>query len=142
MARGTAAEASEKWGRRLKGATADITKGIDRVTQAPGIAAAKQANVFAQKVAASVADGTWQKAVAGVSVEDWKKAAKEKGVARISAGVDGAATSHVAVMEKILQAVDASVAAVNQTPRGDLETNINRSATFQREMAKRKIRGK
>lgn len=139
MARISGAEASEKWGRRLKGATSDIAKGIARVTQAPGIAAAKQANVFADKVAKSVTEGRWQAAVASVSVEEWKRAATEKGVGRITQGVDGAAAKHAAVMEKIIAAVDQSVAVVNQTPRGDLETNINRSATFQREMSKRKI---
>ena len=37
---------------------------------------------------------------------------------------------------ELLQAVDNAVNVTNQTPRGDLEQNLNRMNTFVREMAK------
>ena len=38
---------------------------------------------------------------------------------------------------KLLAAVDAAVSVVNQTPRGDLNTNVQRAVTFMTEMSKR-----
>jgi hypothetical protein len=140
MARVTASEYSEKWVRRLGQSTEDIRKGINRVTEAPGIKAAKQQNAMITNLNKAVTDGTWAKQVAGVSLEDWKKSAIDKGVARIGAGVTAAAASQVQMAERLLVAVDASVAEANKTPRGDLEANITRMTTFARGMAARKLR--
>lgn len=137
MAKLSAQEMQDKWSRRLKAAGPDISMGIDRVTQAPGAKAAAQANVMAANLAARIADGTWQRNVAKVSVDQWKQAAKAKGVPRIAAGVDAAKDKTVDMFGKVLSAVDASVQVVNQTPRGDINQNISRAVTFMQEMAKR-----
>lgn len=137
MAKLTASEMTDKWQRRLKAAGQDISAGIDRVTQAPGAKAAAQANVMAANLAARIADGTWQRNVAKVSVDQWKTAAKMKGVPRIAAGVDAAKDKATDMFGKVLSAVDASVQVVNQTPRGDINQNIQRAVTFMQEMAKR-----
>ena len=134
MARVNASEYAEKWGRRTKVATEDYRKGVERVSQAPGEKAAAQAALFAQKVAEAVASGKWQRSVAGVSLQDWKTAALQKGAGRIAAGVDGASKKQVAMAEKLLANVDRAVAAANQTPRGSIEDNINRMVTFARTM--------
>lgn len=142
MAKISAQEYAEKWGRRLKGSTEDIRRGIDRVKVAPGKAAAAQKDLMKAKLIAALDDGTWERMVSGVSLEEWQSAAKDKGLNRIAAGVDGAATKQVVMAEKLLKAVDESVAQVNRTPRGTLEDNINRMTTYAREMHKRKIKGK
>jgi hypothetical protein len=138
MAKVTAEEYAEKWGRRLSGATADITRGIDRTTEAPGLKAAKAQDKMLSKVTEAVSSGRWAKKVGAVSLEDWKNAAKNKGVGRISQGVQSALPSQAAMAAKLLAAVDAAVAAVKVMPSTTLEDNIARSATYMREMAKRK----
>lgn len=140
MAKLSAEEYAEKWGRRLKGSTEDIRKGIERTTEAPGIRAAKAKDLMKAKLIASIEDGTWERNVSKVTLQAWQDAAINKGVGRIGAGVDGAMDNQVVMAGKLLQAVDESVAAVNKTPRGDLEANINRMTTFAREMNKRKIK--
>lgn len=140
MAKVTAQQYADKWGRRLKGATQDIRDGIDRVTEAPGKRAAAASDRMRTNLLASIDDGTWASQVAKVSVEDWKSAAKEKGIGRIAQGVDSALPSQALMAEKLLAAVDATVAEVNRTPRGGLEENIQRMTTFARGMAKRKLR--
>ena len=134
MARVNASEYAEKWGRRTKGATDDYRKGVERTSTAPGELAAQQADLMARKVAESIASGKWQRAVAGVSLQDWKTAALNKGAGRIAAGVDGAQTKQVQMAEKLLANVDRAVAAANQTPRGSFEDNINRMISFARSM--------
>lgn len=137
MAKVDASAYADKWSRRLKAATPDIQAGIKRVTQAPGAKAAAQAQVMLNNLAARVNDGTWAKAVGSVSLADWQNAALNKGVQRISAGVDSAQGKVQAMAGKLLAAVDGAVSVVNQTPRGDLQSNIGRAVTFMNEMSKR-----
>jgi len=137
MARVTAQEFADKWGRRLKAATPDIQAGIKRVTVAPGVKAAAQSAVMLNNLSARVNDGSWGRAVAGVSLSDWQNAASTKGVARIAQGVDGAQGKVANMAVKLLAAVDGAVSVVDRTPRGDLQTNIGRAVTFMNEMAAR-----
>jgi hypothetical protein len=137
MAKVDATQMQDKYSRRLKAAGQDITAGINRTTVAPGAKAATQAQVMVNNMAARVADGTWQRRVAGVTLEQWKAAAINKGVGRIAAGVDQAKEKTIAMFGKVLSAVDQAVAVVEQTPRGDLNTNIQRAVTFMNEMSKR-----
>lgn len=137
MARVDAQGYAEKWSRRLKGATPDIQAGIKRVATAPGVAAAQQQSAMLANLQARVADGTWARRVAGVSLQDWQAAALNKGVNRITAGVDAAQAKVAAGAQTLLAAVDAAVSVTNQRARGSLEDNINRATTFMREMSKR-----
>lgn len=137
MARVDAAGFADKWSRRLKAAGPDIQNGIKRVTVAPGVKAAAQAQVMLNNLAARVNDGTWARRVGSVSLADWQNAASTKGVQRLTAGVDAAQQKVQMMAQKLLSAVDGAVAAVNATPRGDIEANINRAVTFMREMSAR-----
>ncbi len=136
MARVDASQFADKWSRRLKAATPDIQAGIKRVSQAPGQKAAAQAQTMLNNLAARVNDGSWAKAVGNVSLTDWQNAALNKGVQRISAGVDNAQAKVQTMAGKLLAAVDQAVAQTNQTPRGDLQANINRAVTFMNAMSK------
>ena len=75
--------------------------------------------------------------MASVSLSDWQDAAANKGAQRIAAGVDGSLPKTTVMMGKVLNAVDGALADISNTPRGDLETNIQRSANFARGMAAR-----
>lgn len=140
MAKVTAEEYAEKWSRRLKGSTEDIRRGVDKVTVAPGLAAAKSADKMLAKLTEAVQSGMWANQVAGVSLEDWKTAFNVKGIGRIAAGVDAATPSQVVMATKLLKAVDESAAIANALPKVTLEDSINRMTTFVREMNKRKLR--
>ncbi len=140
MAKVTAEEYAEKWGRRLKGSTEDIRRGVDKVTIAPGVQAAKQAQKMLAKLTDAVNSGMWANQVSAVSLDDWKLAFNLKGINRIAAGVDAAAPAQVAMATKLLKAVDESAAIANALPKVTLEDSINRMTTFVREMNKRKLR--
>lgn len=132
----TADEFSEKWGRRLKGSTEDIRKGVDRVTKAPGEQAAKQVAKMRANLVAAIDSGKWGKRVASVTLDDWKTDMKEKGINRISAGVDGAAEDMKDFAQQLLPAISAAQSKIENMPSITLEDNISRSAAFLREMAK------
>lgn len=136
MAKLTATEAAEKHGRRLKASTDDIIKGVNRVTEAPGKKAAAKKDKMRTNLMAKIDDGTWERRVAAVPVEDWKKSMIDKGVGRIAAGIDGANSKMVAFYEQLLPAVDAARNKIATMPDITLEDNINRVSTYLREMGK------
>ena len=139
MAKVTPQEYAEKWGRRLKGSTEDIRRGINRVSEAPGIAAARQSDLRLAKVTESISSGRWAARVAAVPLDEWKKKTMDKGLTRIASGVDAAQATQGQMATELLANVDSAVAVANQTPRGTLEDNITRMTTFVREMAKSKL---
>ena len=89
---------------------------------------------MARKVAESIASGKWQRAVSGVTLQEWKNAALNKGAGRIAAGVDGAQQKSMQMAEKLLAAVDSAVSQTNAIPRGSFEDNVQRMVTFARAM--------
>lgn len=137
MARVSPQEYAEKWGRRLKGSTEDIRRGVSRVTEAPGVAAAKAADRYASGVADAVTSGRWQQRVGAVSTEEWKTKTIQKGVARIGQGVDSAMVSQADMATKLLADVDAAASKANAMPKGTIEDSIARMSTFAREMHQR-----
>ena len=140
MAKVTPQEFAEKWARRTQGATQDYIRGIDRVTEAPGVKAAEKAEKLLAELTRVINDGTWQERVSGVSLSSWKASAKDKGAGRISAGVQGAQQDVQRFATELLQAVDSASAEVNAMPDLTLEDRIQKSVAFQRRMAEFKRR--
>lgn len=136
MAKVTAEEFAEKHARRLKGAIGDMRTGIEKVTSAPGAAAAKKADKMLANVTAKIQDGTWAKRVAAVPLDVWKAKMINKGLARVSGGIDDAHDKVVAFAGQLLPAVDAAQSKIKAMPDLTIEDSINRMTTFVREMAK------
>jgi len=140
MARVNATQYAEKWGRNLKNSTQDIRQGVERVTTAPGAQAAKKSAKYLEGIQRAVANGTWQKNVAAVTLQDWQEKTINKGIGRISAGVDGAQTKQVAMAEKLLAAVDSVKAKVDGMADTTLDDRLNRMVAFARGMSEKKIK--
>jgi len=136
MAKVNAQEFQEKHARRLKASTADIQRGIERVTTAPGKLAAAKADKMKARIDEAISSGRWAKKVGAVSLSDWQNKAITKGIPRIASGIDAASDKVQAFASKLLPAVDAAVAKIKGMPDLTLEDSINRSAAYMREMAK------
>jgi len=136
MAKLTAKEFQEKHNRRLKAATEDMRLGVERVTEAPTLKAAKSVNKMRVNILKSIDDGKWEAGLKRVSLEDWKSKMINKGVGRVAAGIDEAADKVVAFAEKLLPHIDAGKAAIDKLPDVTLEDSIQRMTTFTRHMAK------
>ena len=117
-----------------------MAMGADRVTEAPGMKAAQKADKMLAGVQRAISDGSWQKAVASVTLPEWQEAYKMKGIPRVAAGVDGAMNKQVQMAERLLSAVDAAVAEVDRMPDTTLEDRINKSVAYMRKMAEAKIK--
>ena len=140
MARVTPEEYAEKWGRRLKGSTEDIRRGISRVQVAPGAVAVQHQDKLVARFNEAVNSGRWAASTRAVSLTDWQTKAIDKGVNRIGAGVDAAQPSQAQMAQRLLASVDAAASKARALPSTTIDDNINRAATFMREMAKSKGR--
>lgn len=136
MPRLTPEEFQEKHARNLKGSLDDIRKGIDRVTVAPGVKAAKKVEKLKTKWLAKVDDGTWAKNVAGVSLDEWKRKFKDIGVGRIGTGIDGAKDKVIDFAGQLLPHIATGQAALEGDADLTLEDSIARMTKFVRHMAK------
>ena len=135
MAKLTAAEFQEKHARRLKAAVEDVRKGIDRVTENPCEKAAAKQDKMLTNLTAAVTSGKWAAGLKRVSLEDWKKKARDIGVNRIAAGIDGAKEKTIAFAEQLLPHIDREKSKIASMPDVTLDDNINRMTSFVRGMA-------
>ena len=135
MAKLTATEFQEKHARRLKAAVEDVRKGIDKVDVNPCEKAAAKQDKMLTNLTAAVTGGKWAAGLKRVTLEEWKKKARDIGVNRIAAGIDGAKTKVVAFAEQLLPHIDRGQEKIKAMPDVTLDDNINRMTTFVRHMA-------
>lgn len=133
MARVTADQAAAKWQSRLSAATQEITNGVNGVTVAPGVAAAKQKALWLSRVQAS--QDKWAKRVSAVSLSDWQTKMVNVGIPRIAQGATANQPKVATFMAEFLPYMDRGVAKVKAMPKNGLEDSIARSATMIRHAA-------
>ena len=136
MAKVTPEQYAEKQARNLQNSLPDIRQGIERVSSAPGQKAAAAQQRMKDNLNKSIDDGRWAKKVAGVSLEEWKSAALNKGVDRIASGIDNAHDKQVQMAGRLLAAVDQSASKVRSMPKGTLSDSIARMTAFVTDMSK------
>lgn len=121
-----------QWASRLASSTQRITDGVNGVTVAPGQAAARQADVWANNVQAS--KGKWSARVAAVTLPEWQAAMITKGAPRVASGAQAAQPKFGQFMAQLLPHIAATRAAL--PARGNLDQNIARMVAFTQGMSK------
>lgn len=135
------AEFQEKHARRLKGAVQDIRAGIERVTESPMAKAASKEQKMVQNLQAAVSSGKWRSGLNRVSLDDWKKAAIDKGLNRIAAGVDGSKAKVTAFAADLLSYESTLQGTVQNMPDLTIEDSIARATSWIRGMSKFQRKG-
>jgi len=138
MAKLTASEFQEKHARRLKGAVEDVRRGIDRVTENPCEKAAAKQDKMLSNLTAAVQSGKWAQGLKRVSLDTWKRKARDIGVNRIAAGIDGAKDKVIEFAEVLLPHIDRGQEKIKAMPDITLDDNINRMTSFIRHMSELK----
>ena len=136
----TSQEVTDKWKKRLKGSTEEIRKGVDRVTTAPSSEAIKKQEKMLAKLIEAIESGRWKKGLEKYSLEDWKRDMKEKGITRISQGVDSADAKMTEFYDWLLPRVEDGKRKIDAMPDVSLEDNIARMTTYIRHMADKKYK--
>lgn len=127
---------AEKHARRLKASTADIKRGIENVTESPTAKAADASTKMLQNLTEAVNSGKWGRRLKAVSLEDWKAATINKGLARIPAGIDAAHDKQVAFAGQLFPFEDRVMAMVDKLDDLTLDDSIARVTLWMREMSK------
>lgn len=115
------------WVTGLSGATQKISDGVDRVTQAPGVAAAAQADVWANNVAAAK-----QKFIDNsrrVSLSEWQTATKAA-VGNVATGAQRKQQKFITAITPVLSHIAAGQGKLANMPRGSYAQNVQRMTTF------------
>ena len=130
----TATEYAEKHAARLKASIPEIRRGVERVTESPTAKAAARSDKYLQGVQQAVADGRWQAGLLAVSLQEWKQKTLEKGLVRISTGIDAARSKVVAFASELIPFENALLETIDGMPDMTLEDSIARSAAWIRGM--------
>lgn len=128
--RATPSGAADKWAGRLSGATAEITAGIDRVTEAPGAKAAAKSAKWMAAIQASQAK--WERNVAAVSLQTWKDLFKTVGVPRIAQGAQAKKGKFASFAAEFFPHLNEGIARVQSMPDLTFEDRINRAVEMMR----------
>jgi len=136
MAKVNANEFAEKWARRLQSATPDIERGINRVSTSPTQKAASKQDKMLANLTRAVQSGKWAAGLNKVSLTDWKAAAIQKGIPRISQGVSGAQPKVAQFATKLLAHQDSLKSEIDNMPDLTIEDSINRMVAWTRGMSK------
>jgi hypothetical protein len=130
--KGTPQEVADKWASRLAGATADIARGVSRVTVAPGQKAAQKADKWATNTLNAKAK--WQRRVGSVSLADWQNAMTTYGAARVATGAN-AKKNRVADFQAELQPhIDRGQQKLASMPTDTFEQNLARMTAWAQHM--------
>lgn len=121
------AKAAANWKARMSTAGTAYTDGINSVTSSPMEAAAQAQDSYAQGVAEAVATGRYARGLRRVTMADWKRAATEKGAARLASGATAAAPK----VEKFWVSFGPKLAQVTEQtramPKGTFEERQQRA---------------
>lgn len=136
----TGADFQAKHSKNLKAASDEIRKGVEAVTEAPGVKAAARKDVYVAKVTSSEVHDRWARNVAKVPLEEWKKDMLEKGVGRISAGLDRSAGRITDFGDKLLAHIKSIKPAFDARRPITIDESANKAADWIREMGKFKYK--
>lgn len=136
MARLTPQEAAARWSQGVSQNVNRYAEGVQRVTQAPGQAAAAKADKYAAGVNASIQSGKWKNRTASVSLAAWQDATVNIGAARLGQSATAKVGKMEAAMSQLLPAVDAARNTVRAMPDTTLEQRVQRMVRFSQEMSK------
>lgn len=131
----TAEQIAEKWARNASAATQSMKEGVQGVTVSPMEKAANAQDAYLAGVQRAVSTGKWQRGLRSVSLAQWKDDMINKGIPRISQGVNNAKAKYTQFMRELMSHVGQIKQELETMPRGDLETNLNRMMYNARRMA-------
>lgn len=129
----TAAQASANWATGMNNAVSSgaVTRGVQAVNQAPGQLAANAVQLWTQQVSSMATQQKWAQRVAAVSLNSWQQDTINKGIPRITGGVqestgpNGKATSFFNALIAYEQSGLSSL-----PPRGGFNNNVNRATAW------------
>lgn len=140
----TPQQIAAKWRANTASSTQAMEQGVNAVTESPTAKAAAAVDRMVAGIQRAAQEGKIQAGLMRVSLEDWKKKMREKGIPRVSQGVATAEGDFAAFMGEFMPHLDQLKSKLSSMPRGTLEQNISRmietvrhNASFRRSGSRR-----
>ena len=134
MAHGTAQDVTAKWLSRLQQAQQEMTAGVNRVTVAPGQAAAAKRQKWINALQDPATQDKWARNVASVSLSQWQQAMNDYGIARVAQGAQAKQQKFEAIMSSLLTYIDQGVNQVKQMDDSNYAAREQRALAMMRWM--------
>lgn len=134
MASAKATAAAKEWVSGLSGSTQKIKDGVMNVREAPGIAAARKKDKMRMNLLAAIDDGTWERAVSSVTLQQWQDRFLKVGVDRIAQGAAASESKMAMALDSVLAYQDNLREQIKSMPDLTPEQRIQRMVTFVRGM--------
>lgn len=137
----TPEEYRKKHATRLKQAIEDMRQGVERVSEAPGAKAARAADKWHNRISDTATRDKWARRVSAVGLDEWKAKMIQKGLPRVSGGIDGAADKVEAFAAELFAHQNRLLQEIERMPDLTLEDSIARATAWIRGMAQFKRGG-
>lgn len=134
MARVTPEEAADYQIAGITAATEKMRKGAERLTVSPTERAAAKKDKMLARLTEAIQNGSWERGLRRVTLEDWRKAYIEKGLGRVASGAQNARPKLVNFFTQFLPYVDRAKAEIDKMPDLTIEDSANRAAAWVRKM--------
>jgi len=128
-------QAANLYATNLGNSTERIRIGVESVTESPTAKAAKQKAKYIAGVTKAANDGTWERGLLRVTLQDWKDAFLSKGLDRIASGANAAIPKMEAFYSKLFPFQNNLLTKIDAMPDVTLEHSIARSTAWIRGMA-------
>lgn len=121
----TAQQATSKWTSRLQGATQEMTQGVQRVTTAPGTAAAAKYDKWLAGIQANAQK--WRRNVAAVPLQAWQSSMINIGIPRVGQGAQAKAGKYEAFANDFYPFLQQQMVKVNAMPDNTFEARLQKA---------------
>ena len=135
MPKVNAKEYASKWKSNLDASTETIKLQVAKVTVAPTLEAIKKKDKMKANINKAIDDGSWERGLRSVTLEDWKSSMIDVGIDRISTGTTKAQPKMEVFGEKLLAYEGTLQAKIKGMPDLTLEQNVARMVMFVKGMA-------
>lgn len=129
MTRVDPAAGTAKWLSRLQGASADITAGINRVSESPGVAAVRSKLKYQNNVVAAFPK--WERRTGALTLQSWQQSTAAA-VGNVAAGAQRKQGNYQAFATQFYPHLDAGMARIKAMPNDTFEARVQRSVAMMR----------
>lgn len=134
FAHGSASEVADKWQRNLGNAQQEMQSGVQRVTVAPGTAAAAKKQKWIMALQDSATQDKWERNVRSVSLASWQESMTTLGIQRAAAGATAKKSKMENAMNSLLPFIDSVRNTVRSMPDNTPQDREQRALAMMRGM--------
>lgn len=127
MARNPSAQAgTDAWAAGLAGAGAKLTAGVNKVTEAPTAAAARNIDGYLAGVQNAVSSGLLLRRLQGATLQDWKAAMIAKAVPRLATAAQNGKSKYSQFASSFYPAMAQASQQADAIPKNDMAGKLAR----------------